>query len=411
MNLSENNWLRALVDDHLYGEALLPKEYMHSDEPVYHTIQPTGLMYGLPVTSEPMTGYDLHLDMAKVQLAISMVSIYSLSEHNTAGNRVDHCLDRIYHFYKGLYPDLTPAIKNWMGKKRDISQLCEIIFSKRISKLIPVSKKNSWSCFFNNSQLFIDIFLFRLFHIAAGDTTLFEYLRQQKDEIAFTSLKVIAAAAHANNAIVEEERRIFDIFIKNNFLSEEKKRIAVEYFEHGIGIQKITLENSDSWVLKKFFLELAILTIWSDRILDNMETRFLQEFAEMMELSKSDRELSMLAVEGFFIEFWHNLSWAEGRLDFNVIQITFLDRLKRLIASYDHEIVRNINEDQELVTLFNKASTNELGPEEREAFNKGLLGAIRNLPVFRFVCLPESFLDYKMILKVLPGKVVKAVLL
>ncbi|TRX58798.1 TerB family tellurite resistance protein [Fulvivirga sp. M361] len=411
MDLSKNNWFRKLVHDLLSEEVLLPLEYMYSDEPVYHIIQPTGLMYGLPTNSGKATACDKTKEMAKVQLAASMVNIYKISEQNQSKSKYDHCLKMIYSFYKGLYPDLTPSAKNWIGKSRDASTLCEIVFDKRISKLIQVDKQNIWSCFFNNSQLFIDVFLFRLYYIASGDDTLLEYLRQQKDEIAFTSLKVIAAAAHANKKVVKEERHLFDVFINNKFLSNEKKRIALEYLEHGIGIQKITMENSDSWVLKKFFLELAIVTIWSDQVLDDMEIQFIKEFAQMMELGSADRELSLLAVEGFFIEFWNSLNLAADRLSLDVIQESFLNRLNYMISSYDHEIIRNIKSNEELVCLFSKASTSELDSEERFSFNHGLIKAVESLPVFRFIHLPETFLDYKKILKILPKKVVQAVLL
>ncbi len=411
MDPSKKGWFRNVVQHHLSNDkSNRLKEYRHPDEPVYHLVQPTGLMYGIPVLSKDSNVQLSPANISKIQLVDGLVNIYSISRGPANGHDIEQCIQSIYTFYKGLFPDLTLSVRNWLGREKNIERLCESLVDRRISKLIKKGKGNIWASFFNNTQLFVDVYLFRLYCIAAGDDILLEYLRSLREEISLTTLKVIAAAAHANNSVVKEERELFEFFIANNFLQEEKKRIAREYLEHGIGIQKITIEDSDSWVLKKFLLELSILTIWSDKELDDLEIGFIGDFARMLGLSDMDRELSMLAVEGFFLDFWSTLHEIANRLDGEVIAESFLRRLNDMLSAYESEIVHRIRESRSLVEHLRQASVSEPDENTRAMISSELLEVIGTLPVLRVIKLPAEFLGYKRIIKVLPKKMVQQVI-
>ena len=68
-------------------------------------------------------------------------------------------------------------------------------------------------------------------------------------------------------------------------------------------LYRITLTNRGaevrSWILKKFFLEIAILTIWADKKVEQEELDFLKRFCHYLGFSDDDLENSMI--------IWSNL--------------------------------------------------------------------------------------------------------
>ena len=249
-------WLKKAITHHLSLNTISYLEnYRYPDEPIYHFIPPTGLVSDVAVAaSRPVYGPGRF----KLHLIRGIVNIYKLSQAQKDPYNLERCTRCIYTFYKGIFPGLATAGRSWLGRSKSLWSLCESIINKRMASLIKVEKYDVAAAFFDNAQLFMDTYLFRLYCTAEGDEMLLEYLRNQRDEITLTTLKVIAAASHANDLVAPGEQALFELFIKNNRLPEEKKRVAREYLVHGIGIQKIEVEDPGSWALRKFLLELDL---------------------------------------------------------------------------------------------------------------------------------------------------------
>src|SRR5205085_6593627 len=131
--------------------------------------------------------------------------------------------------------------------------------------------------------------------------------------LRFSVVKVIAAAAHANTTIEFEERKLLEYFLQSTGLPADKKKEATRIFEEGIDIEGINLPTNNSWILKKYFLEMAILTIWSDKKVDDAELEFLRNLCAYMEFSEDDLENSMMAIEGFVLEHWNDLAYLQSK--------------------------------------------------------------------------------------------------
>src|SRR5690606_36858492 len=102
----------------------------------------------------------------------------------------------------------------------------------------------------------------------------------------------MAAASHANEELAFEEKQLLDFFLHSAHLSSEKKREAVRIFEKGIDVHEISLPSENSWILKKFFLEVAILTIWADKKAEDIEMDFLKTFTLHLSFNEDDLENS-----------------------------------------------------------------------------------------------------------------------
>lgn len=421
MNPSKSGWLKEFIEFRKTAfEAALEEQKTHQgkhpDQSFYGLIQPTGIMYGYPVGGFGFE--DEHTwsddDRTKVLLLDSLINIAELYAEDKLDadyfeEFINNTLTTITDFYVGVYPELSISTKNWFGKKRNPIESCEQIINKRIS-LASGKQGNFWLSFFSRSQLFLDIYIFGQWSHTKPDSILLEFFKSEKEELSFTSVKVIAAAAHANEHIEEEERSLFDHFIGTSSLPVEKKRVAHEYFEHGMGIQEIPIQETDPWIIRKYFLEIAALTIWSDRRVEPSEKQFLEDFNESLGFNSDDFDVSMIAVEGFILQNWSTLNALQSKVDYDIVSKEYIERLVKMVKSHLPRLDTTISDDFTLFATIKKGNSKELNDGEKELIRKRFLSIIQSIPNFRVTLLPSEFLTYENLLKVIPKETVKKVL-
>jgi hypothetical protein len=140
----------------------------------------------------------------------------------------------------------------------------------------------------------------------------------------------MAAAAHANHVVEFEERKLLEYFLQTANLSPEKKKECQDIFERGISVEEINLPTNNSWILKKYFLEMAILTIWADKKVEQLELDFLKRLADSIGFSDDDLENSMMAIEGFVLEHWDDLMYLQDKKDYEEVTKIFMQRMSRV---------------------------------------------------------------------------------
>ncbi|MBL6446131.1 hypothetical protein JMN32_07420 [Fulvivirga sp. 29W222] len=418
MNPSKKGWLSEFL--HYRKNLFLrsrefekTKKGQHPDQSFYGIIQPTGIMYGYPIHV-----YDLErdygwqqLDTVKVLLADSFINItelYTSSPVETLDSfykLMYETMDSVNHFYNGVYPEISTALTNWLGQKKDVLLTTEKILEKRLDIIFKKSR-NFWTDFFNHSQLFLDIYIFGQWSHTNPDRVLLEFFKDEKEELSYTAVKVMAAAAHANKRVESEEEKLFEHFIENSGLPAEKRRVAYEYFGHGLAIQDIPVEATDPWVIRKYFLELAILTIWSDKLVEGIEWDFLNNFNKSLGFSSEDFDSSMIAVEGFVLQNWHQLDSLQLNKDHRAISLDYVGRIARVTEKYKNRIKLEMTNDLELIEILKKGKISELSEEEKEILRVKFINILKTIPSFRVIALPKDFLSYEVLLKVVPKSVI-----
>ena len=259
-----------------------------------------------------------------------------------------------------------------------------------------------WAIFFNNSLLFLDIYFFGQWMNTGTDKAVAEFFKQEKENLRFSVAKVFAAAAHANGYIEPQEKKLFDYFLESAELPPSQTEEAKAIFEKGVKIKDIYLPTQNSWILKKYFLELAILTVWADRKLEKSEKDFLDAFNSSLGFFEDDLENSLLAVEGFVLENWSQLANLQGEKDFEEVSQTYLDKIQSMADKNAKRIESEMKSQSRLVTLMNKSSKQKLNPEENEELRLGIMQVLKSVPTFVIIGLPSTFLTLPMLLKILP---------
>lgn len=416
MKPQEKGWLKEYLE---FRKDLLKdltseeeRKFSHPEHSLYRIIQPTGLMYGQSVgeLDLPETDQWDEKDRMKILLAESLISS-SLLFYDRPVNTPEEIskvilktLESIGNFYNNIFPELATPAKTLFGRKKSPLELAEKILDKRIEHTSEFVG-NFWSYFFHNSLLFLDVFIFGQWIHTNSDRIVADFFRYEREELRFSVVKVIAAAAHANKEIAYEEKKLFEFFLQSTDLSQEKRKESQQIFEQGIDIDSINLPSENSWILKKFFLEVAILTIWSDKKVEDTEIEFINRFCKYLGFSDEDLENSMIAIEGFVLEHWEQLEFLQNRQDYHQISEQFIQRVAKITEKNKHRLMKELQDSDVIVELLKKARANELTSEEKDKMRKILIHMLRTIPTFVIISLPQRFLTLPILLKILPKNI------
>jgi len=416
MKPHEKGWLKEYLDfrQELHKNLTSDegRKSSHPEHSLYRIIQPTGLMYGQSIGDIELPELEQwnEKDRMKILLAESLISSSLLfydkpiTSPDEISSIIMKTLESIGNFYNNIFPELATPTKTLFGRKRSPLELAEKILDKRIEHTTEF-EGNFWSYFFHNSLLFLDVFIFGQWIHTNSDRIVADFFRYERDELRFSVVKVIASAAHANKEIAYEEKKLFEFFLQSTDLSSEKRKEALRIFEEGIDINTINLPSENSWILKKFFLEVAILTIWADKKVEQMELDFIKQFCHYLGFSDDDFENSMIAIEGFVLEHWQQLEFLQNKHDYQQVSEQFIKRISKITEKNKGRLLKGIQDNDEITSLLKKARSNELTLEEKEEMRLELITMLKTIPTFVIISLPQHYLTLPILLKILPNNI------
>ncbi len=168
-------------------------------------------------------------------------------------------------------------------------------------------------------------------------------------------------------------------------------------------MEDINLPTNHSWILKKYFLEIAILTIWADKKVEGGEQAFLTRLSAYLGFSSDDLENSMMAIEGFVLEHWEELNYLQSKQDYHELSEQFIKRMSRIADNNKGRLLKSVQDSKDLMDLLKKSKSAELTEDEKLNLQKMLIVVLKTIPTFVLISLPQKFLALPMLLKILPS--------
>jgi len=383
---------------------------LNNEKKLYKLIQPSGLMYGHPV--RPSIASDLSISrwnerekmkFILLDCLLNEAILFSPSKVESKDDFDEYIQDRIKsisEFYRQFLPTQKILRPKYL-KDKSKSDLVESIIESRIHVKTHWTK-NFWCKFFENSLLFLDVYHYSKWCTQKNNIKREVKLKEKQEDYRFKILQVIAAAAYANKKIETEERALFNFFLSSADLSKEKELLSRELLNHETNLENVMIDLQDPWIIKKYLLELAILTIWADKKIEDVEKEFVKQLAEKLGFSDDELEGSFLAVESFVISNWHQIHFLQSKHAIVVVKDRFKKHLAHIVNKNKNAFVQEIRESKELMNLMLKMSKEKLSEKEKTIVKAQLMDILKTLPTFVIIALPGTFITLPLLLNLLP---------
>jgi hypothetical protein len=406
MNLSEKGWFKNLIQSET---SKLEDKIADKNKYLYKSTHSSGLIYGHPVLPKEFKSAEfLELSQGeKLKLVVLdgfiKTAIFPSDEliPEDPDEFVHYLSEAIIEYYSSVVPNKKIKDRNFWGKKLSNEEIVESLLNDRLSTEIADSA-NFWISFFNNSLLFLDVFFFGEWLSSRHEVSSVQEIQKHRDQVHLLLLQVMACAAYADDTLQDEEKVLFNQFLASAQLPANMEQEAVNYIHIGVKITEIDTSSAKSWLLRKYILELAILTIWADKIVTEEEKEFIKKLSSQLEFTEEELEASMVAIESFVLSNWGNIPFLQSKNSFDDIRSRFVDRISKVMIKNKNSIGTEIKESKELMTLLVKSTKDDLTEEEQIKVRAQLIDILKMLPTFVIIALPGSFLTLPLLLKILP---------
>ncbi len=420
MALKRKTWIKEHIDRISKAFNKTPRiEEIHygstqinDEQKLYKAVQPTGLMYGYPIKPVIDYGYKTKdwdsKEKMKLIIADALMHQKLINKSGEDRDKIREYLilmvDEIIDFYQNNLLQKKIRTRTWWGRKRTNLEILSLIIDNRL-KIKAKWQTNFWAGFFNNSMLFLDIYMFGKWVSSEKNHKKYDDFQEKQKQIRINLLKLIAASAYANKIIEKEERKLFEFFLDSALLSSEDKKEAQQFIDSGMLLNEIDFSCVDDWILKKYFFEMGILTIWADRKLENSEKEFVKDLASKLGFDKQELDNSMLAIESFVLTNWHDVHFLRKNQDFNIVKEQWRSRMSDAIRKNKNAVAQEMKESKELMQLLKKQRNEELTEEEKLKVHAQIIDVLKTLPVFVIIAIPGTFMTLPILISILPKSV------
>ena len=300
------------------------------------------------------------------------VCIFSTFQEATKSDFIEETVK----FYELLEKESIWKIKFSFFKSKPEETL-EKILQHRIQINESYIQKN-FSHLITNALLFIDVLAFR------------EYLTHKK---------------HPKTYLTELESLITNVVIlafQKKTIKDKYENLVIKLLESSLRYHKIqpqpksfdelNFENFSAHFEKKYILDLASITIYSDEEIEKKEYAFIEKLGNELGFSTDEVDENIAQMLQFLKEHKSEISYFNYS---NSIQHFYKNTnrmVKVLIMRNKNRLLKEISESKELVVLLSKSNHKDLSEEEKHKVKEQLLDICKTIPSLAIFILPaEAF--------------------
>src|SRR5690606_32314168 len=174
---------------------------------------------------------------------------------------------------------------------------------------------------------------------------------------AKAALTTISVSAHADGILEGKEKNLFNIFLASSNLKDEARDEAKEQFKRGATFDDISEFVKQHWLLKRFLLDLAILTIVSDEELLDVELQYLQNLTNYLEIPAGELEESLTMTENFLLRAQNELEFMKDSSSYEKVYSRLSKRWGKILMRNKDKLGTEIRQSKDLIFLVKKSAT------------------------------------------------------
>lgn len=433
MNLKRKGWfgryIRFRHDKPLperlpsLGIKILEEVAVHneSDQAIYYFLEPTGILYGAPLrypfpeADYPSERYyDRHDRALMTQLDAIMACLVAERHYLIEGieeetDPLDAAADIVQEYYLNLpvQPDLKQRVIRKLSalkfRRQTDQQRFETAFRHRG---VVAGNLFALRAPLANVFLFLDLYHCllwqrkRLMEGAEGPDALNElYAEQMVQREAL--LKLIIATAYADRKMDSRDRNLVQRLLRASQLPAGKIGELQALADGGIALEEVEFPKMP-WLIRRYFLGLAVMTTLLDRSVSDTEYALLARAVVRLELWRDELDQSRAAFESFLLSHGETLRWDKKMPHLFNLADDLRERVSIGLRRNLERIVNEVRETKELYELLMKSRNETLTPEEKRKVRDQLTDILKTIPAVAIFALPGGGLALPVLIKLLP---------
>jgi hypothetical protein len=155
-------------------------------------------------------------------------------------------------------------------------------------------------------------------------------------------------------------------------------------------------------------MEIATLTVWSDRIVTSEEEEFLHELTERLKTTEEEQDKSFIAIQAFVSQNAEVVPFLSGKNDAENLLNGAAEKWKKILGRNKDKLATELQQSKDLVALIAKSRKTELSAEEKKRVKAQFKDLGKTIPAFTLFMLPGGSLVMPLILKLIPDLVPSA---
>lgn len=383
MNPSTKGWIKkfgSLVD----SESLVYKDY----NDLYFKLRSTGLVYGLSETVPDHFKHDTQFsldELVKINFIDALFHCYCFKNEHP---KFEDFIPSILKFYKTLeLSELSVWDKLLIGK--DNFSVLERLINDRVLADNNILTRN-----FNktivNSLIFIDVIAYERY--LRSDYNIKDYVSNLESMVMNITYDALSFKDKKKKADTEILNTIQE---STSFI--ETDRADLNQFYHR------EIETKYSSTEKKYFIDMACLSVWEDQFVDDKEYNFIKALGADMNLSEENVNDSLSHIATFYKKHKNNFLLFKSSSQFSVFYENSSQYVAKLIKRNSKRIFRELNQSKDLMLLLTQATTRELTKEEQNKVQAQLKDIFKTIPSLAIFILPGGAILLPIVAKLIPN--------
>ncbi len=351
------------------------------EESYYNNLRSSGFLFGNLINNDSEDKL-LIGEITKVAFLEALFGIYFLNQKTTE-NFVENC-----NLFFGLVnPHKSSILEKILPKNSDSSTL-EKNIDNRIYLNENIISKN-FSQIETNAFLFVDILAFQKF-LTEG---LIPENYQKKIEETIISVLTLSLKTKNNKSSNDD---LMLKFFENSIRYSKLSQINVS------NIDDLKLDFFTNELEKKYLIDLASLTFWSDRKMENSEIYFLYKLSEKLDLKDTFVYESIAQTDDFITKNILQIPYFNNSNPFKNFYSQTTNKVSTLIIRNKKRLIKELVQSKELMRLLALSTQRDLDEAEKKKVRNQLLDICKTVPSLTIFLIPGGSLLLPILIKFIP---------
>lgn len=376
MNPSATGWITKLLK-------LLDKQkscLRFEELAFYHELQVSGFIYGtnVKIINNLFDNRDYtEEELCKINLCLCFLYRYKNSSYR------DDFAESVVGFYKSINEHKLPFLKELIGNKSASEHLEQIIHNR--TQISDNAFTKNFDYLLINGLLYVDVLAYDAY--LNDNQSSLANIKRLESCIKAISLNVIKSKKHKT----EYDKGLIRLFESS---MRYKHNAELDY--------KTAIALTNRLDEKLYIFDLACMAVWSDRIIEKTEQRFLLQLGHDLELSLSDIEMAIETINDFYVSNRDQIALFSSKN----LMLTFYGNsskmVSKLITRNRKRLYQELLDSKELMVLLTQSTIRDLDKKEQKKVNEQLLDIFKSIPSLAIFLLPGGMLLLPLVIKFIP---------